>query len=112
MAEQQAAVEQYRCQKCQHDQATTALREVKVTVGWAHTEFLCVAPTHMCQRCGYVVVFTQVQIGQYLDLVPGTQARSKPQRVSTLQVVGREQKEPEAQQELPKEAPKGDPGGG
>lgn len=90
MAEQQPqaqAPQQYRCEKCGHDQGTTGLREVKITVGWEHAAFLCVAPTHMCQRCGDVVVYYNVEIGRFINLVP--EQPKRPQRAATLQVVGR-----------------------
>lgn len=98
MQQEQSAQSQYRCAKCGHDQATPGLREVKVTVGWQHCQFLCVAPTHMCQRCGDVVVFYEVHIGQFMDFVPGQQARGGRQQRATLQVVARK---PDTEEPVP-----------
>ena len=60
----------FTCAKCNHDECSTQLRFVKVTIGWGRAQVGVVAPVKMCTKCGEKYVTLNTEVGDLVGLVP------------------------------------------
>jgi hypothetical protein len=62
---------QFKCKQCGFQEAKPQLREVMITVGWVHSQFKSASPCLMCLQCGDLSCPIELNIGKYLNFVPG-----------------------------------------